>query len=355
MHSSLFYAVLLSGAFLFGAATALSGQTCSGGNPANVYNMNLSGRASVDQEGDPDNNMGTLSTNTGDVVGISFTGVNFTTVGDSWCEEAYLGADGDGPGPDYFFSAEPNPSPCTNLPYTSGIFDLVDLGFNFPTSGTITWELFETFDNFSDSDDANYSSGIVSFYVCPSGESLPINLRSFKGETRATSNMLYWVNASQYQVQWQIIERSADGQKGWQEAGRITNTPDASVDTPYSWEDKQPLPDAYYRLRSIDYDGSEQLSFMIRLSRPGEGFEITSLFPNPVSDQVQVQINQPESAYLLASVVDITGRLVLEQGFETEKGFNTIELSLGALTPGAYILRTEDDRGNLAFRSLVKQ
>jgi Secretion system C-terminal sorting domain/Fibronectin type III domain len=187
------------------------------------------------------------------------------------------------------------------------------------------------------------------------GSALPIELKSFTGKTMASSNMLEWTTASERNVSHFELERSLDGQNNWKSVGRVAATGESATEQRYSFEDKAPLLAAYYRLRSVDFDAKEQLSHVVNLTRKGSQFAVLAAFPNPTTDVMNVQFNAIEEGTVTAQVVDITGRLVMQQQMGTSKGINTLVLNMDQLVSGVYYINLSDSNGVTAPVKVVKQ
>lgn len=164
---------------------------------------------------------------------------------------------------------------------------------------------------------------------------LPLELQSFAGKVLDKSNLLEWTTLSEKNVHWHIVERSPDG-TSWSEAGRLAGQSVSNTPLPYSWEDHQPLAKAYYRLRSMDFDGSASVSNAILLTRRSEQFGITGAFPSPTTDGLTVQYATLYEEDVMIRLTDLIGRVVLEQSAIAEPGVNVTNLSLGNLPAGVY-------------------
>lgn len=164
---------------------------------------------------------------------------------------------------------------------------------------------------------------------------LPLELKSFSGRTEGDVNILEWTTLTEKNVQWHIVERSANGSV-WTEAGRKPGQLNSSAPLTYSLEDRLAPAKAYYRLRSVDYDGSVSVSQVIVLTRRTEQFGINSVFPSPTTDQLTVQFSNLEEEKVQVQITDFTGKTVLEQTVSGEKGINNIQLSLHHFAPGIY-------------------
>jgi Secretion system C-terminal sorting domain len=192
------------------------------------------------------------------------------------------------------------------------------------------------------------------FDICVFNAALPLELLSFTGKTTPTSNMLQWETLTEKNVQWHIIERSVDGIK-WMEVGKTAGQMDSQVPVKYELEDHAPLAKAYYRLRSVDYDGAENLSSTIVLTRKGEHFGITAAFPSPTKDQVTVQFASLEEEDVTIQVMDISGRLVLVLEYAADNGINEAVLPLDGLQAGVYLVRISNATATAEPMRIVKE
>lgn len=178
-------------------------------------------------------------------------------------------------------------------------------------------------------------SGFSTFYAA-SYLALPLELKSFTGQTLPASNLIRWETLAEKNIQYHIVERSANG-SDWTEIGRKAGRPDAQNLLQYELEDLQPPAKAYYRLRSVDYDGMENLSNSIVLNRKSDRFGITAAFPSPARDRITVQFSCLSEEDVVIRLTDVTGRVVLEQEFSAMSGINEVNLSLNDLQPGIYL------------------
>lgn len=332
-----------------------AGQTCSGGGAPTSVTLSLSGKNSVDLFDDNNNDRGTLTVGfPGDVVAIQVTGINLNTVGLSYCEEAVIEiADVRNSASNYvdiYPSIDDSNSPCFDLPFTD-YFDLVDLGVEFPTNGTsIYWELWETLDDNTNTTDATYSAGTVTIYVCPTGQQLPLELKSFTGRLERSSNLIEWVTLSEQNTQAHIVERSPNGTTDWSEVGRVSAGGNTLSEHHYQLRDRYPLSESYYRLRTLEVDGQENLSKLVRLERSMEGFAINAVFPSPFIDQASLQFNTTEEQSVLVRVTDLAGRRMLDKSVDAAKGLNTISLDFSTLPAGSYFIQL--DNGSIRSESV---
>jgi Secretion system C-terminal sorting domain len=188
---------------------------------------------------------------------------------------------------------------------------------------------------------------ITSQYGCPStatalsfGCALPIKLLSFTGKTNGNVNDLFWATATETNTQWHIIERSADGLNNFVEVGRIAAAGNSTTQRNYTLTDKKPYSRTYYRLRSLDFDGSEQFSNTVLLTQRSNGNTV-NVFPNPAHTELNVSIETDAAGEAIFSLVDVLGRVVATQKATLVKGLNTQSIDLAGLADAVYFLQID--------------
>lgn len=184
---------------------------------------------------------------------------------------------------------------------------------------------------------------------------LPIELSSFTGKTLDHSNLLQWTTASERNVQWHNIERSADGITGWNLVGKVAGKGNSQSEQHYSLEDRAPLAQSYYRLRTVDFDGQEQISHVVVLTRKDSRFGILSAFPNPATESIAVEFNTDEESNVTILINDVTGRLIVQQEVGTTKGVNLLPIQLGQFSAGTYFITLQNGSSVTEPMRFVKQ
>ncbi|MDW3193810.1 MAG: T9SS type A sorting domain-containing protein [Cytophagales bacterium] len=163
---------------------------------------------------------------------------------------------------------------------------------------------------------------------------LPLDLLSFEGEYEDGSVWLDWVTANEKNVDFMAIERSLDGTE-YEELGRISAGNIETSINEYAFEDERPVVGFnYYRLRTVDFDGSYEYSNVIIVMATAQEFEIKA-YPNPVVERLNISstLSLGSMSY---SVYDIRGKLVRYGRFR-ENEFDA-EIDLSQLPTGIYQL-----------------
>lgn len=78
-------------------------------------------------------------------------------------------------------------------------------------------------------------------------------------------------------------------------------------------------------------------------------------YPNPVQDAVTVEVLAPKAGSATFEVLDVAGRARQTQSRELAEGLNEVELRLGALPTGIYLIRLRDAAGRQGAVKVSKE
>ncbi len=168
---------------------------------------------------------------------------------------------------------------------------------------------------------------------------LPIELIGFDGRANGDVNDLEWATASEHMSERFDLLRSSDGS----DYARIASVPAAGESQStisYAYTDVLPPKGiAYYRLRMIDMDGSEELSDVVAISRENG---LIGLFPNPADDAVHVIVGSGQIGATLF-LIDADGRTLLSEAVQDDRSMWT--LMTRDLAAGSYAVVLRDRAG----------
>lgn len=136
---------------------------------------------------------------------------------------------------------------------------------------------------------------------------LPVELASFKGARKDRNVQLSWTTLSEKNNKGFYVERSLDG-TDFQNIGFIKGNGNSLTRNNYAYTDYGQVKDAYYRLRQQDFDGTEELSDVIRVNALDANQEMVVIY-NPTTKSISVA-HATEKMFI--QVVDAAGRKVLE-------------------------------------------
>lgn len=124
---------------------------------------------------------------------------------------------------------------------------------------------------------------------------LPVELITFKGAVQYGNVKLSWATAMELNNDRFEVERSQDG-KTFSKIGEVRGHGNSSVRLDYSFTDTAPAAgDNYYRLRQVDFDGTEDFSKVVALKVDAKqaqmvGGAIAKVYPTVASSEVTVSL-----------------------------------------------------------------
>jgi hypothetical protein len=193
-------------------------------------------------------------------------------------------------------------------------------------------------------------SGFSYFYchACnPVNAPLPIDLTLFTGRQVNNQSLLSWTTASEQNNSHFIVERSKDGTTFNSISSAIAtkaNGGNSSTALNYSFTDELPLlGHNYYRLQQHDIDGKVSTSQIVDIYY-GNDTKVT-LFPNPVRQIMNVDINTPKATSATLKVTDATGRVVKVISMQLSAGANSTQVDLQGLADGMYMVHITNGKG----------
>lgn len=182
---------------------------------------------------------------------------------------------------------------------------------------------------------------------------LPVELINFWGEEIGAENLLHWKTATEINTQWHVVERSADGLTAFSEIGRKPAAGNSNVILNYNLTDEQPLLNSYYRLKTIDLDGSYSYSPVILLSRKQtDNNEITSIVNN--NNTIILQYHSTDNSEVSIRLFTDIGQQIFQNNFNTESGNNTFTLNTNSLARAVYIVQVKQNNQVLTKKFIVR-
>lgn len=171
---------------------------------------------------------------------------------------------------------------------------------------------------------------------------LPVVLTEFKGAIRNTDALLSWTTASEINSKAFEIERSFDGKvfnyvssqkaKGNSNTKSVYNYLDNGIFETYAT--------VYYRLKSVDLNGSYTYSSTIRLDAEKTKANSIAVYPNPFTTSFTASVNATSDGLATIEVYDLQGTQVLVQNAQVVAGANTIIISnTEQLKSGIYVVK----------------
>ncbi len=165
---------------------------------------------------------------------------------------------------------------------------------------------------------------------------LPVDLVSFLAKTFADRVDLEWETVSEINNDYFIIERMQNSD--WEAIGQITGNGTTNEVHFYSYTDKQVdvREIAYYRLRQIDFNGSEDVSHIVQselIELQGHDYRF-----NQNGSIVSVAFQDKYKERTMVKVLRADGTLVHEKQFEQILGGEVFQIDLSNYSAGWYAI-----------------
>lgn len=174
------------------------------------------------------------------------------------------------------------------------------------------------------------------------GDPLPVELISFTASFNAQKVVdLNWITSSEIDVKEHRIYKSVDLlSNNWNLIGTVAAVNNSSSIQEYSMQDQELSSGSivYYKLISVDFDGSISSSKFISISPEGGDHSQVLIYPNPSTHNFNIYIKENHQKIKL-SILNAVGQLVELSKFQDEEVFAFGE----NLTPGIYFVEVQSE------------
>lgn len=168
----------------------------------------------------------------------------------------------------------------------------------------------------------------------------PVTFTNVDAYRLNTGITIDWNIQNEFNIAQYIVERCADG-KNFTEVSTTIAKANNNTTTNYTWLDENPFAGCnYYRIKSIDKNGTVKYSDIIKVLMSSNGNNI-SVYPNPVTNNViHIQFNnRPLGRYTL-HLINNAGQIVYVKEISVNSNNTTQALSLQpSLAKGIYQLK----------------
>lgn len=197
------------------------------------------------------------------------------------------------------------------------------------------------------------------FAVGDNASPLPVKLISLSAKVASDDVVVSWITASETNNKGFEVERSVDGRIFERVGEFVEGAGNSNVPNNYSLTDEQAFGSAnswvlYYRLKQVDFDGTETYSNIIKVAKEGDNLNALSAYPNPFSSNYNVSFDSKQEGMVTIQMVDLQGKVVNEQTTVISRGLNTVTIdNVSNLHAGIYFVKVIVD-GDTQLVKLVK-
>jgi|LakMenEpi03Aug12_release.lakeMendotaPanAssembly.Ray.scaffolds.fasta_scaffold00718_46 hypothetical protein len=165
---------------------------------------------------------------------------------------------------------------------------------------------------------------------------LPVRIEYLNGYRNEDANQISWkVNCTQALFVNMTLERSGDG-RNYQSIYQLQADGLRCLQA-FQFTDVQSLSGRnYYRLKVTDADGRITYSTVLVLLQKGSSIALVGVYPNPVVDQVSLQISSDRKVKLVWQLIDPNGRKLMKQAITVQPGNTVLPINIEQYPTGTY-------------------
>ena len=108
----------------------------------------------------------------------------------------------------------------------------------------------------------------------------------------------------------------------------------------------------YYRLKQFDLDGTASLSKIISVQLKSSNVDVLNVFPNPASNQIQIQFYATSIQPIILRIYNVSGQLIYTKNIQSVLGVNNETIETDKFPIGEYTYEL-DVNGNKQCNKLV--
>lgn len=175
---------------------------------------------------------------------------------------------------------------------------------------------------------------------------LPVNFTGFYAKKVNSNVALTWNVAFEQNVAGYEVQRSSDG-SNFTKIGFVN----ANQAPSYSFTDSKAIAVAYYRIKSIDNDGSYKYSSIVSL-KGQQSDVVLKAFPMPVQNELTIQYSSANSNSRI-DILSADGRMI--KSISLLSGSQETKVDLSSAKAGVYFARFDNGNGQNQTLKLIKQ
>jgi len=216
-----------------------------------------------------------------------------------------------------------------------------NLQASFPQGGYGYLQETADFINASLTDEvgANIPIDVTSLSVPLGSGTLPVTFTKYDITCNDKGALLSWSTGSEQNSSRFEIQRSLNG-VDWTSIDNVAAAGNSTDQRNYQYLDLYGGT-AFYRIRQVDIDGRFVYTAVKRTECQKSQYDV-ALYPVPARDNLNVVIRSEINTRTEIQILDINGRSLRRVAVQINKGNNNIQLSVGNLPAGQYMLVGSD-------------
>lgn len=182
------------------------------------------------------------------------------------------------------------------------------------------------------------------------GGPLAVDLSSFDGKSIKDAVEINWTTTSEYDVYKYIVERSNNGVERFETVGTVGVFQNSLSEKEYSLVDRAPIATGYYRLKTVDIDGSVSYSHVVAIEKEIAGMRIVNIYPNPIESATEIIYETKALTDIQFRVFDMNGTTIANWTLDPVDGYNRIPFDFSSLHEGIYFILLENGEEKIVKR-----
>ena len=186
---------------------------------------------------------------------------------------------------------------------------------------------------------------------------LPVDWKYVKAEKKDNHNLVSWTTLKEINTDNYIVERKYDDATEFESIGVVKAVGYSLKDVAYSFEDYdvEKAGTYIYRVKQIDIDGKIELSKEVIVIRDDASKYKLSIYPNPTSEKMLLQINSPVRGKISIAFYNNAGGLIksLDDQYLVEEGVNNLSVNLEGLINGIYNVKITGIDDDVMYKLII--
>lgn len=189
------------------------------------------------------------------------------------------------------------------------------------------------------------------FTLSDANNALPVTLVYFKASCKKDYALIEWKTATEISTSHFDVQKSDDG-INWEtiQAVVAANNINGAY---YSYEDNDPQPTAYYRLKTVDKSGNYSYSPVFSGGCADIAMPFV-IYPNPAENYAVSHLSVRQPAKATIQLYNISGQQLHTSQWSLQTGSNQFVLPVQSLASGTYIVKVYVNK-NVLQTKFIKQ